>query len=96
MPYMDLVSDILQRVVDRDVPLPVDVLNAIEDEVRQDWGGERHYVAKVGVGGRAKIAARDRQICAAHKNGLPEDFLSLRYNITVRRIRQIVAAGAAV
>jgi Mor family transcriptional regulator len=91
MPYMDLVSDILQRVVDRDVPLPVDVLSAIEDEVRQDWGGERHYVAKIGEGGRAKIAARDRQICAAYQSGLPEDFLSLRYNLTVRRIRQIVA-----
>jgi Mor family transcriptional regulator len=80
-------------VVDRDVPLPVDVLRVIEDEVRQDWGGERHYVAKIGEGGRAKIAARDCQIRAAYKSGLPEDFLSLRYNLTVRRIRQIVATG---
>jgi Mor family transcriptional regulator len=93
MPYLDLVSDILQRVMDRSMPLPMEVLSAIEDEVRQDWGGERHYVAKIGEGGRAKIAARDRQICAAYQSGLPEDFLSLRYNLTVRRIRQIVAAG---
>ena len=96
MPYLDIVSDILQRVIDREVPMPVDMLGEIESEVRQDWGGERPYIAKIGESGRAKIAARDRQICAAYKSGLREDHLRLRYTLTVRRISQIVAEGATV
>jgi len=26
----------------------------IEDEVRQEWGGKRHYTAEIGTGGREK------------------------------------------
>ncbi|MDR3446671.1 hypothetical protein [Dyella sp.] len=92
MAYLDLVADILQRVADRH-PIPAGVLSEIEQEARDDWGGERHYVAKVGECGRAKLAARDQQIRDAYSRGVTEEYLSLRHNLGLRRIRQILASG---
>ncbi len=93
MPHLDLVADILQRVAEREGPLRTDDLVEIEQEVRADWGGERHYVAKLGESGRMSLARRDRAICESARNNVPEDYLSLRYNLGLRRIRQIIAAG---
>lgn len=93
MAHLDLVADILQRVADRETTLQPEDLREIEEDVRADWGGERHYVAKVGECGRMQLMRRDRDICDAATKGVPEDFLSLRYGITVKRIRQILAAG---
>ena len=87
-----MVADILQRVADRH-PVPAAVLSEVEQEARGDWGGERHYVAKIGECGRAKLAARDQEIRAAYGRGVTEEYLSLRHNLGLRRIRQILAAG---
>lgn len=93
MPYLDLVADVLQRVSDRCENLrPMD-LRDIEQEVRAEWGGGRHYIAKLGDTDRLELAKRDRAICEAVSRGIGEDYLSLRYNLTLRRIRQIIAAG---
>lgn len=93
MAHLDLVADILQRVADRETTLQPDDLREIEEDVRADWGGERHYVAKVGECGRMQLMRRDHEIREAAGKGVPEDYLSLRYGITVKRIRQILAAG---
>lgn len=93
MAHLDLVADILQRVADRETTLQPEDLREIEEDVRADWGGERHYVAKIGECGRMDLLRRDRDIREAILMGVPEDYLSLRHGITVRRIRQICAAG---
>lgn len=93
MAHLDLVADILQRVADRGIPLRPEDLEEIEQEVRADWGGEEYYVEKVGEGGRMRILRRNRDICEAAAKGAPNDYLSLRYNLTERRIRQIIAVG---
>lgn len=95
MPYLDLVADILQRVAEREGTLRVSDLQEIEQEVRADWGGDRHYIAKLGESGRIELAKRDRAICEAARDGVPEDYLSVRHNLSIRRIRQIIAAGNA-
>lgn len=94
MAHLDLVADILQRVAEH-AHLPNDTLRALEIDVRADWGGERHYVAKVGEVNRAIMDERDRKIRELHANGAPEDYLSLRFDLGVRRIRQIVSSGNA-
>ena len=93
MAYLDLVADILQRVREHFTALPGDELVQIEQDVRADWGGERHYVAKGGESGRAAMYARDAAIRQEAARGVPEDYLSLRYNLSVKRIRQIVRIG---
>lgn len=93
MAHLDLVADILQRVADRETTLRPEDLREIEEDVRADWGGERFYVEKSGECGRLKRMERDREICEAAAKGVPEDYLSLRYGITVRRIRQITVTG---
>lgn len=95
MAHLDLVADILQRVSDHDCQLSTAALLEIEMEVRADWGGERHYVAKGGEGGKTQMMVRDREICDAAAKRVTEDYLSLRYGLTVKRIRQIIAAGNA-
>ena len=93
MPYLDLVADILKRVSDRECNLSEEVLREIEMEARADWGGERHYVAKVGEAGRLALDERNRRICEAHKNGVPNDYLALRHNLSEMRIWQIINEG---
>lgn len=94
MAHLDLVADILQRVAERS-NLPDDTLRALEMDVRADWGGDRHYVAKLGEAGRAAMNERDHKIRELHASGAPEDYLSLRFDLGVRRIRQIVSSGNA-
>lgn len=91
MPYLDIVSDILQRVASNGSTLPAHLFAAIESDVRKEWGGERHYIAKGGESSKEKISERDRMIRAAHAEGVGEDVLGIQYSLTVRRIRQILA-----
>lgn len=93
MAHLDLVSDIFQRIAEKHGKLPAKVAQSVEEEVRADWGGERHYIAKVGESGRAQLAERDRRICADHRHGDHEDLISRRYGISKKRVRQIVASN---
>lgn len=93
MAHLDIVADILQRMVDRGAYLQETALREIEAEVRADWGGERIYIEKIGDSGRLAMMNRDRLIRESAAAGVPEDYLSLRYNLTVARIRQIVRSG---
>lgn len=91
MPHLDIVADILQRVVERGISLLPTTLMEIETEVRADWGGERLYIEKVGEAGRAAMARRDKEIRDLSAKGVQNDYLSLRYNLSMKRIRQITA-----
>lgn len=91
MAHLDLVSDIFQRIAEKHAKLPAKVAREVEQEVRSDWGGERHYIAKVGESGKAQLAERDRQIVREHHNGDHDELIARRHGITVKRVRQILA-----
>ena len=95
MQDFDLITDILQRVASKFGKLPKHAEAAfteIEVEARNDWGGQRHYIAKVGDIGRQQLAQRDAAILEDHRRGEHEALLARRWGISVRRIRQIIAS----
>jgi Mor family transcriptional regulator len=95
MATFDIVADILQRIAEHHAKLPAKVVQTVEAEVRADWGGERHYIAKLGESGRAQLADRDRRICDDYRRGEHIELLSRRYGISTKRVRQIVGPGNA-
>jgi Mor family transcriptional regulator len=90
----DIVADILQRIA-AVVALPADVLARVDAEIRADWGGSREYIAKSGESVRKLMAARDAYIYAEHRRGEREQYLSRKFHISIKRIRQIVARARA-
>ncbi|MDR3444707.1 Mor transcription activator family protein [Dyella sp.] len=96
MAHLDLVADILDRIASAHGKLPPKVLMAVEADVRADWGGERHYIAKVGESGKAKLAERDKQIRAEHRRGDHDELIARRHDISIKRVRQILAVPFAV
>jgi hypothetical protein len=90
MAHLDLVADILQRISTH-TKLPAKVAHAVEQEVRADWGGERHYIAKVGESGKAQLAERDQRIRYEYQHGDHEELLARRHGISIKRIRQILS-----
>lgn len=89
----DLVGDILDRVAMRFGEIPRAVGIQIEKEIRADWGGETHYIAKHGESARVERLDRDARIRRDFRRGEHPEFLSRRYGIGIKRIRQIVAEG---
>lgn len=89
----DVVRDIIARVLARWHDAPANVAEEVEQDVRRDWGGDRPYIAKTGEVGRQLRSARDIQICTEHRRGERESYLSRRWNISIRRIRQIIKSG---
>lgn len=90
----DLVADILQRISERKGKLTKSAVREIESEVRRDWGGGKHYVARVGECGQAILSERDAAIRAQHRRGDHVKLLSRRWGLSERRIRQILIAAA--
>ncbi|WP_458068645.1 hypothetical protein [Rhodanobacter sp. BL-MT-08] len=95
MAFLDIIGDILRHVENRVGSIAPDALVDIERAARADWGGTRPYVAKIGDSDRVALMQRDEAICSDAKNGVPEDYLSLKYDLCLRRIRQIIKAGNA-
>ena len=93
MAHLDLVADILQRITQH-AKLPIKVAQAVEREVRDDWGGERHYIAKVGESGKAQLAERDKRIRDEYRQGEHVELLARRHGISIKRVQQIVAWDA--
>jgi Mor family transcriptional regulator len=86
----DLIVDILQRIREK-ADVSEDVAKAVERDARQYWGGERCYVAKAGESPiRREAADRAERIRADHKRGEHVPLLARRYDLTERRIRQIL------
>lgn len=91
MAHLDLVSDIFQRIAEKYKSLPPKVVEQVKAEVIADWGGERHYIPKVGESGRAQLTERDKQIRDAYRQGEHIELLARRHGISVKRVQQIVA-----
>lgn len=62
----DILQDIIQRVAEIK-QLPSDVVSKIECELRRDFGGERHYIARIGESAARMMAQRDIAIRAQHR-----------------------------
>lgn len=90
----DIVSDILARVKAIVPGVTSVTFREIEAGVRQDWGGERPYVAKVGESGREAQSQRDRAIRAQARRGDHVKLLARRHGLSEKRIRQILSDTA--
>jgi Mor family transcriptional regulator len=84
----DIVADILAVVRDIWPDLPVDKLRQAEAQIRERWGGDRPYISRRPGAGRS---ARNEAICRDHRNGERIPLLARRYQLTERRIIQILA-----
>lgn len=62
----------------------------IAEEVRRDWGGERAYIAKIGDTAVLEITRRDIAIRRDYRNGERICFLARRWQLSRRRIYQII------
>lgn len=92
----DLVSDILRRVVAVAPPRIAEQLGLklteIEIQVRQDWGGERHYIARRRDDPAAQqhISRRNAQIRREYQAGERIPLLARRHGLTERHVRRIL------
>lgn len=83
-------TDVLRRVRELLPELSPVVAGRVESAVRRDWGGERPYVGKAGEVGRHALTERDRAIQRDSARGEHTALLSRRYQISPRRIQQIL------
>lgn len=86
----DLLTDILQRVAQIQA-LPPEATAALEADLRRDWGGDRAYIARIGECALRLQAQRDIRIRQQHRQGESVKFLSRRWELSERRIRQIIS-----
>lgn len=92
---VDIVTDIFQRILPHLRDAPANLAHDVERGVRRDWGGERPYIAKEGESGKRERSARDEQIRADFRRGEREPYLARKFQISIRRIRQILKLGNA-
>lgn len=99
MADFDLITDILQRIAAKGVAVPRTVAHAVDMEARREWGGKRHYILRHGEPDRIHldqhIQQRDEAIAAAWRAGETLGHLAQRWNLSRRRIRQIIRSTQA-
>lgn len=65
-----------------------------EDALRDEWGGDRPYIARNGLADRERVghllSERNRSIIREWKNGERICFLSRKYGVTKQRIWKII------
>ncbi len=83
---MDIVRDILDRVAGEKGK----TLEEIEREIRRDYGGEQVYIPKDGDRAMTEISMRNAAIRADRHKGESVQLLMRRYNISRRRIYEIL------
>lgn len=91
-------NDILQDVFERlatalEKAPPADAIKHVEEAVRRDWGGERCYIGKRPEDHAEQLSRRDAAVRKDFRAGERVELLARRYGISVKRVRQIVAAG---
>lgn len=95
---MDIIEDIIARIV-ATVPeaskLGREELDAIERDIRRDWGGERPYIAKTGQVYQQVMSARNRAILRDWYAGERQQALARKWGISRQRVSQIVKEGIA-
>ena len=84
----DIVADMLAVVKELWPELPPEKLQLAERQIRDRWGGDRPYIAHR-AGGQS---TRNQAITRDHRAGERIPLLARRYQLTPRRIRQILGA----
>lgn len=85
----DLITDILQRLTAKGVPVPATVAHAVDMEARREWGGRRHYIPSRGELQQQQVQRRDASIRDGLMAGASVPELARAYGISERRVRQI-------
>ncbi len=85
----DLITDILQRLTAKGVPVPAGVAHAVDVEARREWGGRRHYIPSRGELQQQLVRQRDASIRAGLLAGCSVPELAHAWGISERRVRQI-------
>lgn len=70
-------------------------LTAAEEAMREDWGGDRPYIAKRGERAGAMMSARNRAIILDWRAGERQAFISRKYGISRQRVQQIIDGDAS-
>lgn len=92
----DIVKDTFDRIRSAMVELGLlspdidDKMRLAERAVRQDWGGERPYIAKGSEDAARQMSARNRAIIRDWKNGERLCFIARKYGISRQRVKQII------
>lgn len=90
----DIISDLLYRLQLKLQVSCVQLLE-VEAEIRQDYRGERCYIAAQRGDYHAYVSNRNQLILRDHRAGESDLLLARRYGVTLRRIRQILAKHRA-
>lgn len=88
----DPIRDLLQRLLEaaqRDGGFTDALAREVEAQFRQDWGGDRVYIAKTGEDARLEMNRRNAAIINDLNNGERVAFVSRRHRISRRRVYQI-------
>lgn len=92
----DVIADILQRIT-ASTKVPAKVVQKVEAEARQHWGGDRHYIREVGEAPRRREASdRAKRIFAEHRRGDHVALLARRHGMSARRVQQIIKSIKAI
>lgn len=88
----DLISDIMQRITEacakNEGKISESIIENVEKNIRQDWGGDRYFVAKHKSGG--DHSERNSRIMRDYLKGERLQLLERRYQLSSRRILQII------
>lgn len=96
MAHTDIIQDIMERVAEQlGDRANAEALKRIEASIRQDWGGDRPYIARIGEDARAAISARNAAILRDFRKGESVMLIMRRYDVSRSRVYQILRDGYA-
>lgn len=83
-----IIDDILRRVQEAMPNFSAEVAQKVSQEAHRDWAGDRPYISP--TGGAEYKSQRDQRIYSDWQRGERIPLLMRRYQLTERRIRQII------
>lgn len=87
---MDIVRDILARIMAASSSLSEEMALEIERQIRRDWGGDRVYIARSPEG---DLSERNRAILRDWRAGERVSLIARRYRVSRRLVYKIVRGG---
>lgn len=69
------------------------VIDGAEADTRNDWAGDRPYIAKVGERVRRMISERNRAILRDWRNGERVSLIARKYGISPSRVCNVIRAA---
>lgn len=91
----DIIDDVLRRVVDAVPGMSDELAQAIARQVRHEWAGDSSRICYIARREHELRSVRNGAIRRDYERGERVEYLSRRYQLSERRILQIVRAGGA-